>query len=89
LSSQKEQITNSVFLNESLRNTLTGKGNNKKRNAEASGGSFMTQMKKQHTAPPRAPPKKSADSDDEDSRSKSVGKSSANSIKSLNKKGKR
>lgn len=49
----------------------------------------MTQMKKQHTAAPHAPVKKSAGSDDEDSRSKSLGKASANSIKLTNKKGKR
>lgn len=69
VTSQKEQISNSVFLNQKLAQKLTGQS------ADTKNGSFMQQYKyKEQMKPATKPKQKEVDSDEEDSRSKLIGK---------------
>lgn len=73
--SQKEQISNSVFLNEKLKVTLTGRTNpgsegfNMNRHAQ-----YLDKHSKSSKKPEKRPSKPLGDDDDGESRSKSIGK---------------
>lgn len=80
--SQKEQISNSVFLNQKLAQKLTGQS------ADPKTGSFMHQYRRKEESKPSIKSKQNeVDSDEEDSRSKLIGKKPLhNSKNGINKK---